>query len=291
MERLSKKLDFLTKHWAAFRRRFPSPFPLVSADLLMGKRAWIETVFETCNFSLILRGVGKFVRAGRELDVVAPCVITQWPGDHLRYGPTRPDGTWDELYFVYHRRAFGTFRSMRFLDPERPIWPIANLEAVGIGVAEFSALARCPEAGRFADRADRLAERLLLETWLPPATPTSRPSEMEKAAMEIRADLTAPPHPDELAHRHGLSRTTFRRRWIETFGVPPARWLQQARIAEARRLVVETTLSIAEVATRCGFNDAFYFSRCFRSATGLSPRDYRTTFRLERQRSVVTLVP
>jgi len=283
MERPSKKLDFLIKHWAAIPRRFPAPFPLVSADLVIGKKAWIDAVFETCNFSLILRGRGLFLRGGREMCVEAPCVITQWPGERVKYGPTPPGGTWDEMYFVYHRRSFTFFQSAGLLDPERPTWPIANPGAVGILLAEFSTFARSQDGGSAADRVDRLAERILLETWVPPAGQRGGQREVDRAAEAMRSNLISPPHPEELARRQGLSPSTFRRQWIEKFAIPPARWLQQLRISEARRLVVETELPISEVASQCGFEDAFYFSRCFRRATGVSPREYRKTFRLERR--------
>ncbi|WP_413242570.1 AraC family transcriptional regulator [Paenibacillus sp. 1P07SE] len=43
----------------------------------------------------------------------------------------------------------------------------------------------------------------------------------------------------------------------------------------AKRLLRATRLPVREVAEQAGFNDAFYFSRLFGQATGMSPRDYR----------------
>lgn len=282
MEAASKKLDFLTRHWAPFARHFPASFPLVSADLLSGKDQWVRTTFQTFNFSLILRGNGTYWRKGRSWRVAAPCVITQWPGEPLEYGP---DETWDEMYFVYHKRSLPALRAARLVDPVRPVWPIADPASVGIHLAEFSTLARHADPEAVVDRADRIAERVVFETWSDPPATVADTSPVHGAAAAMRADLASPPHPDEWAARHGFSKTTFRRRWLEAFGVPPARYLRQLRISEARRLVVESTLSIREIAAACGFEDEFYFSRCFRRETGLAPRDYRKTFRLERRTS------
>jgi hypothetical protein len=41
------------------------------------------------------------------------------------------------------------------------------------------------------------------------------------------------------------------------------------------RLLIETSASISEIAKACGFDDEFYFSRCFRRQFGSPPRTYR----------------
>jgi transcriptional regulator GlxA family with amidase domain len=49
------------------------------------------------------------------------------------------------------------------------------------------------------------------------------------------------------------------------------------RLREARRLVVETSMSVAEVAARCGYADASAMTRAFRAEFGLSPREMRAS--------------
>lgn len=54
--------------------------------------------------------------------------------------------------------------------------------------------------------------------------------------------------------------------------------IRDRRVAEARRLLTEPAgrpLSISAVAFQVGFSDPAYFSRVFRDATGMAPRDYR----------------
>jgi AraC family transcriptional regulator of arabinose operon len=50
------------------------------------------------------------------------------------------------------------------------------------------------------------------------------------------------------------------------------------RMREARRLLVETDLTVAEVARKVGFEDPLYFSRCFRHLTGVPPSHYRARY-------------
>lgn len=47
------------------------------------------------------------------------------------------------------------------------------------------------------------------------------------------------------------------------------------RMNEAARLLKETTLGIGEISNRLGFEEAFYFSNCFKKEYGMSPANYR----------------
>jgi AraC-like DNA-binding protein len=282
MEASAKKLDFLTKHWAPYRRRFPSVFPVATAAHAWRKNAWVHTAFDTCNFSLILRGRGEFRRFGQVWPVQAPCVITQWPGERLDYGPDLPHFTWDELYIVYDRSFFRPLQEVHLIDLKRPVWPIADPAAVEAQVEELTRLARHPEPESVVDRVDRVCERLVLETWLAPNPDSTADNAIHAIAAELRRRPGEPANLDALASEHGFSPTTFRRRWQATMGMPPARYLQGLRMREACRLLVETTLPVHEVASAVGFEDEFYFSRRFHLEQGQAPRDYRKTFRLRR---------
>jgi len=57
----------------------------------------------------------------------------------------------------------------------------------------------------------------------------------------------------------------------ETF----SEFVSEKRIAAAKKLLGDVTLNICEVAFRVGYNDAGYFTRCFRQVTGVSPREWR----------------
>ena len=48
-------------------------------------------------------------------------------------------------------------------------------------------------------------------------------------------------------------------------------WIAERRLAQARRLLVETDLSVEEIGHRVGYNDPTYFVRSFRRAHGTTP--------------------
>jgi len=56
----------------------------------------------------------------------------------------------------------------------------------------------------------------------------------------------------------------------------PIAYVNHVRIENAKLLLSESLLPIAEIAAKIGYRDAFYFSKKFKQATGVTPRQYRT---------------
>lgn len=52
-------------------------------------------------------------------------------------------------------------------------------------------------------------------------------------------------------------------------------YLQHYRIERAKTMLASQSLSVTEVAFRCGFNDSNYFSTVFRRFTSVTPTEYR----------------
>lgn len=270
-------MDFSIAHWAPYPRRYPSAFPVVTAQIENHKEGWVRRSFSTCDFSLILRGRGEFARFGKTWSVQAPCVITQWPEEYVEYGPL-PGETWDEFYIVYDASLMPRFQQCGFVDLERPVWPIADWAMVNEHLSELERLANVAVPERVVDRVDRVCEQLILATWLPSHNVVEGGPEINALLADVRRDLSRPVGLEQEAAQLGMSISTFRRRWAAISSVPPARYLQQLRMREACRLLVETNRAIYDIAAAVGFEDEFYFSRRFRQETRLSPRDYRKAY-------------
>lgn len=82
----------------------------------------------------------------------------------------------------------------------------------------------------------------------------------------------------DCASRAGMSLRHFQRRFTAELGVSPARWLNQQRIHEARRLLERTNLTVDAVAHRTGLGTAANLRRHFTRELGVSPTAYRATF-------------
>ncbi|MGZ4286561.1 MAG: AraC family transcriptional regulator [Solirubrobacteraceae bacterium] len=56
-------------------------------------------------------------------------------------------------------------------------------------------------------------------------------------------------------------------------------WIVERRMAEARRMLVETNQTVAQVGRSLGYGDPVYFSRTFRQANGTTPMNWRRVAR------------
>jgi AraC-like DNA-binding protein len=82
---------------------------------------------------------------------------------------------------------------------------------------------------------------------------------------------------EQLAERAHLDKSYFIRKFKKTFGVTPQKYLYDIRMSNAKMLLFNTSFSVKEIASLCGFNDAAYFSSCFKKDYKTSPLLYRKT--------------
>ncbi len=80
---------------------------------------------------------------------------------------------------------------------------------------------------------------------------------------------------DDIARAAGISRSLLEKKFREVFSRTPWDQVVQARLQHAEQLLLQTRLSIAEIAERSGFGTPEYFSTAFRKLTGTSPRALR----------------
>jgi AraC family transcriptional regulator len=80
---------------------------------------------------------------------------------------------------------------------------------------------------------------------------------------------------DALARECGLSRSHFARAFRTTTGAPPHKWLLARRIELAQDLLRNSTISLEEIAFRCGFTDQSHFTRVFSRVMHVSPGEWR----------------
>jgi AraC-like DNA-binding protein len=67
----------------------------------------------------------------------------------------------------------------------------------------------------------------------------------------------------------------FVRAFKETTGLPPHRWLMSRRIERAQETLINSRLSLVEIAERTGFADQSHFTRVFTGTVGTSPGEWR----------------
>jgi AraC family transcriptional regulator, carnitine catabolism transcriptional activator len=73
----------------------------------------------------------------------------------------------------------------------------------------------------------------------------------------------------------GVTQRALEAAFRETFGRTPQAVYRGLRLREARRLLAGTAMSVAEVAARCGYENASAMTRAFRAEFDMRPRDLR----------------
>lgn len=82
----------------------------------------------------------------------------------------------------------------------------------------------------------------------------------------------------ELADKAKMSRRTFTRRFEQATGTSPGKWVLQARMTEARRLLETTRLPVEQIAIAAGFGSTDTLRHHFRTRLYTSPARYRSSF-------------
>lgn len=83
-----------------------------------------------------------------------------------------------------------------------------------------------------------------------------------------------------LADLAGLTPSYFCKAFKKSFGTSPLAHVQNRRIDRAKDLMLNTDQSLAEIAFTCGLCDQSHFSRIFRKVSGMSPSQWRRSFRM-----------
>ncbi|MDT7847514.1 helix-turn-helix transcriptional regulator [Streptomyces justiciae] len=98
---------------------------------------------------------------------------------------------------------------------------------------------------------------------------------VQHAVTTIRERYWEPLSLDELAASAMVSKYHFLRMFSRVTGVTPGRFLSAVRLQEAKRLLLSTSLTVADIAVQVGYSSQGSFTRRFTESVGLSPTQYR----------------
>lgn len=111
---------------------------------------------------------------------------------------------------------------------------------------------------------DRRKTRAGLSTWQARLS-----SELIAARLDGKVSVS------ELATVCNLSQSHFSRAFVQTFGMPPHRWLLERRVDRAKALIEAGGLPLSEVATASGFASQSHLNRVFLTVAGTTPSKWR----------------
>lgn len=82
---------------------------------------------------------------------------------------------------------------------------------------------------------------------------------------------------NDLAKIAGIHPKYLCHKFSSEMGMPPMQAISQVRMEAAKKLLINTTLPVSEVAFRVGYMDIAHFSKRFKELFGISPKDFRKT--------------
>lgn len=98
---------------------------------------------------------------------------------------------------------------------------------------------------------------------------------LKKALTFIRENYDKPITLNDITNTTGFSNKYFCMFFKKMTNRTPIDYLNVYRIEMASKKIINTDLSITEIAFSCGFNDLSYFIKTFKKITGVTPRKYK----------------
>jgi transcriptional regulator GlxA family with amidase domain len=95
------------------------------------------------------------------------------------------------------------------------------------------------------------------------------------AVVLMEANIEEPLSLDEVAHCVGISRRQLERLFNRYLHRTPSRYYLELRLSRARLLLLQTSISLIDVAISCGFSTAPHFSKCYSDVYGKPPSNER----------------
>lgn len=201
------------------------------------------------------------------LNVMYDPALLDLPADELRQIPG-----FNALFLfepVYRRRH--RFQSRLYLSPSQMTDTLRLAHAIRDEVAQ-----RGP--GYAVAAKTKLLELMIYLARQYDQTPTTEGRSLLRLGTLIGAMEQSFDEPwtlAQMAKKVHMSPSNLVRVFRKATGLTPMRYLIRLRARHAGRLLVETDLTITQIAQRCGFDDPNYFSRQFRQCLGVTPSQHR----------------
>ena len=134
---------------------------------------------------------------------------------------------------------------------------------------------------KLLERQQRLRDKLAdmsLEENTPDATLSAADRQFMNRIVDTTYRLMAKGNVDmeTLASEMALSRNQLNRKVMALTGMNSSAYIMKLRLARAKRLLkADITMSVGDVALKCGFDDMGYFSRVFKQSFDMTPSQYR----------------
>lgn len=231
-------------------------------------------------FQYTLSGHGFFDISKKRTSLTPGTAFFSWIPENSRYflPENEPDNQWEYLYVHLEGAAVVPF----FNQIRENFGPCFSLPADSFPIQLWLNLHQDLGSGRQLRRYEggELAYRFLssmLRTLEAPTEPLPSPR-ITESLQYMKEHFSEHLSIEDLAARNGFSTAYFTRLFTRETGLTPMAFLTQQRVSHSVFLLLNTTMTIEEIAAGCGFSCGNYFCKVFKKASGLSPAEYRRRY-------------
>lgn len=226
----------------------------------------------------ISKGEGLFESAQSETTKVsAGSCFFLFPGVWHRYKPNKSSG-WEEYWVGFNGMYPQSLMSKDFFNANSPIINTDFTESLQVLFHKLIDTVKMTTVGYNQVITGITLEILGLVNAISKQTkqsnePTKRL--ISKAKFLLQESIDHPINMEQIASELPMGYSKFRKVFKHETGISPHQYYIDIRLAKAKELLLQTTLTIDEIAYYTGFDTAHYFSKLFKKKNGLSPVTYR----------------
>ena len=231
-------------------------------------------------FQIVYIAGGKGVYEGEGMDpagIETGTIMLHFPNTWHRYKPTLETG-WEEFWVGFDGVFAEYLMRQECFDPRKPLIKIGfNAEFLNVFLRLIDTVKY--EGVAFRQIASCLVVQLLGLVYSSALMGGKTSLRQEQVAHAVRFKI----HEswdrnldfEAMALEQNVSYEWFRKIFKQVVGTSPGQYLLNLKIEKSGQLLLETSLTVGEIAGRAGFESEFYFSRIFKKKTGFSPGEYR----------------
>ncbi|KRF34516.1 AraC family transcriptional regulator [Paenibacillus sp. Soil787] len=227
-------------------------------------------------------GEGTFEMHDRTYRCSAGDTFVIYPGELFSY-IADSDHPWHYTWVAFSGRAAGTLLSQIGVSPQQAVISGSNPRSIrhyyrhirsSFQHSNTPVLEDMESAGWLRLLIRELGRRNSHQIAVKPTIETDIERQVGQAIRYLELQYTQQVSIEDLAHTLGYHRTYLCKMFKQSTGLAPMQYLLKVRMERAVQLL-ETSMTIDQVASSVGFNDALYFSKQFHKWSGSAPSVYR----------------
>jgi AraC-like DNA-binding protein len=224
---------------------------------------------------LVTKGSGYFTDINhKRCPLIAGDLMLLFPDVAHSFGPRGAD--LDDFFIEFEGPIFDLWRSSGLLTVERPLYRLSPLSSWLQRMVDIVTVTAPDEGLKQLIMVGRLQAFLAEIMATDPVDIEAGPDLwLATACFWLETKFGDPFDYRWLADLVEMPYDRFRKRFSQEMGVSPRHFREMKRMEAAKKLLLDTRLSIKEIAALLGFYDEFAFSNRFKSKTEISPREFR----------------